>query len=85
MIILGLAVIPPGVGMALSEVTPGTMMKVLGIEGGKEVRRKLLGLGILPGVDVQILIKRSTGPLLISVMGQQVCLGRGIAEKVKVA
>lgn len=71
--------------MALSEILPGTHAKILRIEGGKEVRKKLLGMGIVPGADVEILLRRSSGPMLISVMGQQICLGRGIAQKVKVA
>lgn len=71
--------------MALSEILAGTRTKILKIEGGKEVRRKLLGLGIVPGADVEILLRRKSGPMLIAVMGQQICLGQGIAQKVRVA
>lgn len=60
-------------------------VKVVSISGGWGIRQRLSCLGIHPG-DM-ITVKRSAimrGPILISVHGNQVALGRGVARKVVV-
>jgi ferrous iron transport protein A len=58
-------------------------LKVVNIFGGWGVRQRLGCLGIHPG-DI-ITVKKSAimrGPILISVHGNQVALGRGVARKI---
>jgi len=58
-------------------------VKVADISGGWGIRQRLGCLGIHPG-DI-ITVKRSAimrGPILISVHGNQVALGRGVAGKI---
>jgi len=58
-------------------------VKVVDISGGWGIRQRLGCLGIHPG-DI-ITVRRSAimrGPILISVHGNQVALGRGVARKV---
>ena len=58
-------------------------VKVADISGGWGIRQRLGCLGIHPG-DI-ITVKRSAimrGPILISVHGNQVALGRGVARKI---
>jgi len=60
-------------------------VKVVDISGGWGIRQRLGCLGIHPG-DI-ITVKRSAimrGPILISVHGNQVALGRGVAGRVVV-
>jgi len=60
-------------------------VKVMDISGGWGVRQRLGCLGIHPG-DI-ITLKKSAimqGPILISIHGNQVALGRGVARKVVV-
>jgi len=60
-------------------------VKVVDISGGWGIRQRLGCLGIHPG-DI-ITVKRSAimrGPILISVHGNQVALGRGVARRVVV-
>jgi ferrous iron transport protein A len=69
----------------LDLVKENQKVKVVSISGGWGLRQRLGCLGIHPG-DI-IIVKRSAimrGPILISVHGNQVALGRGVARKVTV-
>jgi len=60
-------------------------VRVVSISGGWGIRQRLGCLGIHPG-DM-ITVKKSAimrGPILISVHGNQVALGRGVARRVVV-
>ncbi|MCG8454043.1 MAG: FeoA domain-containing protein [Spirochaetales bacterium] len=68
--------------MGLTEVTDGKKVVISHIDGGRGARKKLMDLGMIPGVPVTILRRCGHNPMLLSVMGRQVILGRGMAEKV---
>jgi ferrous iron transport protein A len=69
--------------MPLTMVARG-MVKVIRIEGGFGVMDKLKPLGILPGENVEILRNDNTGPLVLSVKGSRMVIGRGMAQKIYV-
>ncbi|MHC2994578.1 MAG: ferrous iron transport protein A [Candidatus Atribacteria bacterium] len=69
--------------ITLDSIREGQKVKVVSILGGWGLRQRLGGLGIHPG-DM-IIVRKSAimwGPILISVHGNQVALGRGIARRV---
>jgi len=69
--------------ITLDLVKEGRKVKVLDISGGWGIRQRLGCLGIHPGDE--IIIRTSAimrGPILISVHGNQVALGRGVARKI---
>lgn len=68
--------------MGLTEVSGGTKVVITRIEGGRHARKKLMDLGMIPGVPVTIIRRAGANPMLLTVMGRQVVLGRGMAEKV---
>jgi len=71
--------------ITLNLVKENQKVKVVDISGGWGIRQRLGCLGIHPG-DI-ITVRRSAimrGPILISVHGNQVALGRGVARKVAV-
>ena len=71
--------------ITLDAIGENKKAKVVSISGGWGIRQRLGCLGIHPG-DI-IMVKRSAimrGPILISVHGNQVALGRGVARKVVV-
>ena len=71
-----------GSSMGLTEVGDGSKVVISRIEGGRHARKKLMDLGLIPGVPVTILRKAGRCPLLVSVMGRQVMIGYGMAQKV---
>ena len=70
--------------MGLTEVDNGRKVVITRIEGGRNARKKLMDLGMIPGVPVTIIRRADRNPMLLTVMGRQVVLGHGMAEKVHV-
>ena len=71
--------------ITLDSISENQKVKVVSVSGGWGMRQRLGCLGIHPG-DI-ITVKRSAimrGPILISVHGNQVALGRGVARRVVV-
>ena len=71
--------------ITLDSISENQKVKVVSIFGGWGIRQRLGCLGIHPG-DM-ITVKKSAimrGPILISVHGNQVAIGRGVARKVVV-
>jgi len=69
----------------LDAIKENQKVKVISVSGGWGVRQRLGCLGIHPGN--MITIKKSAimrGPILISIHGNQVALGRGVASRVMV-
>ncbi len=71
--------------MSLSAVEAGRRVRVVSVAGGHGVVSRLAALGVLPGVEVEVLINSMHGPSLVAVMGTRIALGRGMAHKVLVA
>ena len=69
----------------LDLIKEGQKVKVVDIYGGWGIRQRLGCLGIHPG-DILTVRKSAImrGPILISIHGNQVALGRGIAKKILV-
>ena len=69
----------------LDMVEENQEVRVVDIQGGWGVRRRLGQLGIHPG-DVITVVRYGAfqGPILIQVHGSQVALGRGIASRILV-
>jgi len=68
--------------MSLIELSEGIQMVIARIGGGRHVRKRLINLGIIPGIPVTVIRKIGRNPLILSVLGRQVVLGRGIAAQV---
>ncbi|MCK5077629.1 MAG: ferrous iron transport protein A [Calditrichia bacterium] len=67
----------------LKEIPEGKKGKVLNCEGGISFRMRLTKLGLHKGDEIKIKRNsRFTGPVLIEVMGREIAVGRGIAEKI---
>jgi len=73
----------PSIVVPMSTLPPGTRAVVREIRAGRGLARRLMEMGLLPGSEVTILFN-SAGPLVISVRGVTLSLGRGIASKVMV-
>ena len=68
----------------LSELSPGSLARVIHLGGGPEAKRKMLDLGIIPGEEVKVSRNDGDGPLLLLVRGTSMMIGRGLAEKIRV-
>lgn len=68
--------------LSLSDVPVGEVYVVEGINAGRGLRRRLLAMGIVPGEPVRVVRAERAGPVIISVKGSRVMLGRGMAAKI---
>jgi len=69
----------------LSEITTGEAATVLDFKGGRAVNNRLASLGFTPGVQISMTQNFGRGPLIVTVRGTRVALGRGEAVKIIVA
>ena len=70
--------------LPLTMATAGQPLKLVAIHAGQKLTRRLAEMGLTRGVTLEI-IQADGGPLLISVRGSRIALGRGIAHKLHVA
>jgi Fe2+ transport system protein FeoA len=70
--------------MPLSMVTPGEEVRLVAIQGGWGVRRRLADMGLTPGEKVWVVQAGPSGPLVVAVRDSRLALGRGMAHKIMV-
>ena len=72
-------------GIFLSSVPNNKRARIVNIQGGAGLVRKLQVMGIRKGQEIKIVSKQPfRGPLTIEVCGSQMTLGRGMARKILV-
>lgn len=72
--------------MPLSMVTPGEIVELVHIHGGRKLRKRLADLGLNIGMTVRVMQGDTTGPMIVAVKGDtRLALGRGITHHVVVA
>jgi len=66
----------------LSELQPGQAGIIRALQGGHSLVSRLAALGFTPGAPVTMVRNPGHGPLIVSVRGTRVALGRGEAAQV---
>jgi len=70
--------------LRLSDLNVEEKGVVLSLQNGRAVNNRLVSLGFTPGVMVEMIQNYGHGPLLVTVRGTRVALGRGEASKIMV-
>ena len=68
----------------LTHVPVGQKVNLVQIKGGREIKHRLVEMGLTPGVEVRVL-QDSGGPLILAVRDSRIALGRGMAYRLEVA
>lgn len=68
----------------LAGILTGESATILGFKGGQAVNNRLASLGFTPGASVTMVQNFRSGPLIVTVRGTRVALGRGEASKITV-
>ncbi len=71
--------------MQLMELLPGKPAVIRRLEGGRPVLSRLAAMGFTPGAAITVLRSSDHGPLLVSLRGSRVALGRGEAAHIFVS
>jgi ferrous iron transport protein A len=70
--------------VTLGAVPPGGQAVVEALEGGHDFCARVANLGFTTGAQVQMVQNYGHGPVLVSVRGTLVALGRAEAERVRI-
>lgn len=70
-------------GMPLCFYSQGEKGFIENILGGEKVSKRLYEMGFNKGAEVKI-VKNDVGPLIVSLSGSKIAIGRGMAQKIVV-
>ncbi|MBN2583147.1 MAG: ferrous iron transport protein A [Planctomycetes bacterium] len=70
--------------MSLSGVTEGKTVRLVRVDAGCGLRSRLTAMGLVPGVELQVVRNGGRGPFIVAVKGTRIMLGRGMAEHIVV-
>lgn len=68
--------------MKLIDAKTGQHVFMVSLEGGQESEKRLVDMGLLPGVLIKVLQNSGIGPVTVNVKGSKVALGHGLAQKI---
>jgi len=71
--------------MLLTDVKKGKRVRFVALEGGHNLQGRLASMGLLPGAALEVIQNEGGGPIILSVGGSRMALGRGMACRILVA
>ncbi|MBW1731331.1 MAG: ferrous iron transport protein A [Deltaproteobacteria bacterium] len=70
--------------MPLAIVEAGRRVRLVAIKAGRGLQGRLASMGLVPGVEIEVLQNSLNGPCIVSLKGSRIILGRGMAYKIVV-
>jgi len=70
--------------MPLALVEPGRRVRLLVVKAGWGIRARLAAMGLIPGVELEVICSSGRGAFIVAVKGGRLMLGRGMAQKIVV-
>jgi ferrous iron transport protein A len=70
--------------ISLADLRPGNKAIVDQIIGGRNLRQKLVNLGMLPGTEVTVVRSNKLGPMVLNIHNSRIMIGAGMAKKIYV-
>lgn len=75
---------PSGGMLSLGDIPTGSKALVCSLTGGRSHSTRLASLGLTSGVEVDVMQNYGRGPLILSVRGVRLAIGRSEAQKILV-
>lgn len=70
----------------LSQIAAGQTVKLVSVDGGRRLRKRLADLGLSAGQHVRVVQNHFAGPLILAVQHDaRLAIGRGMARKIYVS
>ena len=70
--------------MPLSFAPEGQLLKLVSIQGGLGVQKRLTALGLTPGTEITIVAQNYDGPIILAVKDSRLAIGRGLLHHIQV-
>ncbi|MBN2048101.1 MAG: ferrous iron transport protein A [Anaerolineaceae bacterium] len=68
--------------MTLSTTNIGEEVRLIGIDGGRNLRKRLAELGLNVGMNFKVVNQIADGPMIIAIKESRLAIGRGMADKI---
>jgi Fe2+ transport system protein FeoA len=68
----------------LALIAEGEEARLIGVQGGSSLRKRLADLGLNIGMDIRVIRKSPDGPMILGVKESRLALGRGMTRRVMV-
>lgn len=72
---------PVNTNQPLANIPSGQRVRIVGYDGGRMLRARLMAMGLNLGQVVSIL-QNNRGLVIVSINGGRVALGRGVSQKI---
>jgi len=66
----------------LAMVAEGEEVRLVGVRGGRGMRKRLADLGLNVGMTVRVVRRNPDGPMILGVKESRLALGRGMTHRV---
>lgn len=76
--------LPKGHPKTLDDLPSGSSAIIASLSGGKHISSRLASIGLTIGTEIQIIQNYHHGPIILSVRGVRLAIGRGEANKIEV-
>ena len=70
--------------MPLAMVKAGQRVHLVAVDAGCGLQARLADMGLVPGVEIEVVRNSLRGPFIVAVKGSRVVLGHGITQKIMV-
>lgn len=67
--------------ITLTKLNSGKKCRIKKINAGMKATKRLYELGLNTGSKIEV-VKNDIGPVIVSIYGNKIALGRGLAEKI---
>jgi Fe2+ transport system protein FeoA len=72
-------------GRPLSLAKTGEKVRLIRVDGGSSLKQRMVSMGLLPGSSFEIVKNKGNGPLVLSVKGARLIVGRGMSDRIVVS
>jgi ferrous iron transport protein A len=69
----------------LSLIKAGQSVRLIKVDGGNGLKQRMVAMGLLPGACFEVLKNKGDGPVVLSVKGARLIIGRGMSDKILVS
>lgn len=68
--------------MPLTMVKAGKRVRLTRVNGGRGIQARLAAMGLVPGVEIEVVNNNRRGPIIVAVRESRLAIGRGMAHKI---
>ena len=72
-------------GRPLSLAKAGESVRLIKVDGGNGLKQRMVSMGLLPGASFEVVKNKGNGPVVLSVKGARLIVGRGMSDKIMVS